>query len=40
MDVVVAGQLLSIFRLLGKAEKDKQGKLADWVLDCLCSDFR
>ena len=40
MDVIVAGQLLSIFCLLGKAEKDKQRDFADEVLDCLCSNLR
>ena len=35
----MAGQLLSIFRLLGKAEMDKQRNLADWVLDYLCTDL-
>ena len=40
MDVIVAGQLLSIFCLLGKAEKDKQRNFADKCLDCLCSIFR
>ena len=40
MDVIVAGQLLSIFHLLGKTEKDKQRNFADKGPDCLCSDLR